>query len=275
MARRRRPDGTPVEDAPGYRRFMPALMPSRNGSVVFFEQRLRVAETERFIARVREEHPDVHPTLFHVVLWAMARMFDRHPRINRFVAGGRLYQRDAVTIAFTVKSELTEAGTLLEVKHRFDPELSFVDLVRALQAEVAAGRGGEEAPTDRELALFLRFPPAARRAIVRLANGANAANLLPRSFVEGDPFFASAFVTNLGSVGLDAAYHHLYEYGTIPVFATLGRVHDTVEVEDGRPVVCRTATMKFTYDERVEDGLYAAGALAELQRMVEQPDAVG
>jgi hypothetical protein len=275
MARRRRPDGTPVEDAPGYRRFMPALMPSRNGSVVFFEQRLRVAETERFIARVREEHPDVHPTLFHVVLWAMARMFDRHPRINRFVAGGRLYQRDAVTIAFTVKSELTEAGTLLEVKHRFDPELSFVDLVRALQAEVAAGRGGEEAPTDRELALFLRFPPAARRAIVRLANGANAANLLPRSFVEGDPFFASAFVTNLGSVGLDAAYHHLYEYGTIPVFGTLGRVHDTVEVEDGRPVVRRTATMKFTYDERVEDGLYAAGALAELQRMVEQPDAVG
>lgn len=272
MGRRRRPDGAPVRDAPGYRRFMPALMPSRNGSVVYFEQRLRVTETERFIARVREEHPEIHPTLFHVVLWAMARMFDRHPRINRFVAGGRLYQRDDVTIAFTVKSELSEAGTLLEVKHRFDPEMSFVDLVRALQAEVAAGRGGEEAPTDRELALFLRFPPLARRAIVRLASGANAANLLPRSFVEGDPFFASAFVTNLGSVGLDAAYHHLYEYGTIPIFGTLGRVHDTVEVEDGRPVVTRTATMKFTYDERVEDGLYAAGALADFQRMVERPD---
>src|SRR5512143_760686 len=133
MARRRRPDGTAVEDAPGYRRFMPALMPSRNGSVVYFDQRLRVEETERFIAAIREAEPDLHPTLFHVVLWALARMFDRHPRINRFVAGGRLYQRDAITIAFTVKSELTDEGTLLEVKHRFDPEQPFVDLVRDLQ----------------------------------------------------------------------------------------------------------------------------------------------
>jgi hypothetical protein len=263
-----------VEDAPGYRRFMPALMPSRNGSVVYFDQRLRVEETERFIAAIRDAEPDLHPTLFHVVLWALARMFDRHPRINRFVAGGRLYQRDAITIAFTVKSELTDEGTLLEVKHRFDPEQPFVDLVRDLQAAVASTRGGAQGLADRELGLFLRLPPPLRRGVVRLASGANAMNLLPGAFIEGDPFFASAFVTNLGSVGLDAAFHHLYEYGTIPIFGALGKVHETVEVEDGRPVVARTASMKFTYDERVEDGLYAAGAIADFQAMVEHPDQV-
>jgi hypothetical protein len=275
MARRRRPDGAAVEDAPGYRRFMPALMPSRNGSVVYFDQRLRVEETERFVAAIRQAHPELHPTLFHVVLWALARMFDRHPRINRFVAGGRLYQRDAITIAFTVKSELTDEGTLLEVKHRFDPEQPFVDLVRDLRAAVASTRGGAQGLADRELGLFLRLPPPLRRGVVRLANGANAMNLLPRAFIEGDPFFASAFVTNLGSVGLDAAFHHLYEYGTIPIFGALGRVHETVEVEDGRPVVERTASMKFTYDERVEDGQYAAGAIADFQAMVEHPEAGG
>lgn len=135
MALLHRPDGTLVADAPGYRRFMPALMPTRNGSVVYFDQRL------------------------------------------------------------------------------------------------------------------------------------------PKPFIEGDPFFASAFVTNLGSVGLDGAFHHLYEYGTIPIFAALGRVHDTVEAEAGEPVVRRTATIRFTYDERVEDGLYAAGAIADFQRFVERPDA--
>ena len=112
-----------------------------------------------------------------------------------------------------------------------------------------------------------------RRGVVRVASAANALNLLPRTFIEGDPFFASAFVTNLGSVGLDSAFHHLYEYGTIPIFGALGRVRETVEVEDGRPVVARTASMKFTYDERVEDGLYAAGALADFQAMVEHPSA--
>ncbi len=82
---------------------------------------------------------------------------------------------------------------------------------------------------------------------------------------------ASAFVTNLGSVGIDGAFHHLYEYGTIPIFGTLGRAHETVVVEDGQPAVARVAWMRFTYDERVEDGLDAAGAIADFQRMVEHP----
>jgi hypothetical protein len=260
-------------DAPGYRRFMPALMPTRNGSAVYFDQRLRVADTERFLAGLRQDHPDLHPTLFHIVLWSLARMFDRHPRVNRFVAGGRLYQRSSITIAFTVKTEMDEDGTLLEVKHTFDPEQPFVDLVRDLQAAVAASRGGEQGLADRELELFLRLPPMLRRGVVRAAGAANALNVLPRAFIDGDPFFASAFLTNLGSVGLDSAFHHLYEYGTIPIFGALGRVQETVEVEDGRPVVARTASMRFTYDERVEDGLYAAHALADFQRWVEHPDA--
>lgn len=253
---------------------MPALMPTRNGSVVYFDQHLRVDETERFLAAMREARPDLHPTLFHVVLWALARMFDRHPRINRFVAGGRLYQRDSITIAFTVKSELSDEGTLLEVKHRFDPTQPFADLVADLQAAVTAARSGEEGLVDRELELFVRLPPALRRGVVRVASAANALNLLPRAFIDGDPFFASAFVTNLGSVGLESAFHHLYEYGTIPIFGTLGRVRDTVEVTDGQPAVARTASMKLTYDERVEDGLYAAGALADFQAMVEHPSAL-
>jgi hypothetical protein len=260
-----------VADAPGYRRFMPALMPTRNGSAVYFEQRLRVAETERFLASIRAARPDLHPTLFHVVLWALAQMLDRHPRVNRFVAGGRLYQRDAITIAFTVKSELTDGAPLLEVKHRFDPRQPFVDLVADLQGSIASTRAGSQGLADRELRLFLHLPPAVRRGIVRAASAANALNLLPSGFIEGDPFFASAFVTNLGSVGLDSAFHHLYEYGTIPIFGALGRVRETVEVEDGAPVVARTASMKFTYDERVEDGLYAGSAIADFQRLVEHP----
>lgn len=272
MVHVRRPDGTAVDDAPGYRRFMPALMPTRNGSVVYFDERLRVDETERYLAAVRAAHPDLHPTLFHVVLWALARMFDRHPNVNRFVAGGRLYQRNAITIAFTVKSELSERGTLLEVKHRFDPQQPFVDLVRELQSEVASSRGGTEGLADRELELFLHLPPALRRGVVRVASAANALNLLPRAYIDGDPFFASAFVTNLGSVGLDSAFHHLYEYGTIPIFGALGKVRETVEVEDGRPVVAKTVSMKLSYDERIEDGLYAGHALADFREMVEHPD---
>ena len=271
MHLRSRPDGLEAGDAPGYRRFMPALMPTRTESVVFFDQRLRVEAAEAFVADARAAHPELHPTLFHVVLWALARMFDRHPRLNRFVAGGRLYDRDGVWVSFTVKSELTEAGTLLEVKHRFDPGQSFPELVASLQDAVAAARGGAKGAADRELDLFLHLPPVLRRTVVRAASIGNRWNLLPRAFIEGDPFFASAFVTNLGSVGLDAAFHHLYEYGTIPIFGTFGATTESVVVEGGRPVVARTASMKFTFDERVEDGLYAANALSDFKAAFEDP----
>ena len=185
-----------------------------------------------------------------MLLWALGHTFDRHPRINRFVAGGRIYQRDGVWISFTAKTEMTEEGTLLEVKHRFDPQQPFADLVRELHDDVARARGGAEGLADRELDLFLHLPPSLRRAAVRLAGAANAQNLLPRAFIAGDPFFASAFVTNLGSVGLESAYHHLYEYGTIPLFCTLGAIHDEVVVQDGQPLVARVASAKFSFDEQ-------------------------
>lgn len=268
-----RPDGRVATEVPGYRRFMPALMPTRNGSIVFFDRVVEVEAAERFVAETRAAHPDLHPTLFHVVLWSLGRMFDRYPHINRFLAGGRLYDRDGVWISFTVKTELTEDGTLVEVKHRCDPAQPFADFVRDIESSVGAARAGAEALTDKELSIFLHLPVFLRRGVVILAELANDLNLLPRAFIEGDPFFASAFVTNLGSVGIDAAFHHLYEYGTIPVFCTFGLVHDGVVARKGKPVVTRVASLKFSYDERVEDGLYAAKALQYLCSMLQDPTA--
>jgi pyruvate/2-oxoglutarate dehydrogenase complex dihydrolipoamide acyltransferase (E2) component len=251
---------------------MPALMHGRNESAVYFDLRVDVEATEHFLAASRHAHEELRPTVFHVVLWALARTFDRHPRLNRFVAGGRLYQRDGIWFTFTAKTALTETGTLLEIKHRFDPTQPFIELVRDLQDAVGRARGGEQGLADRELDVFVRMPPSLRRGVVRLASAANSMNLLPRSFIVGDPFFASAFVTNLGSVGLDAAFHHLYEYGTIPLFCTLGVIHDDVVVRDGAPVVAPIVSVKFAFDERVEDGLYAAHALDDFRRLVEHPE---
>ncbi|HEX5087262.1 MAG TPA: hypothetical protein VFV89_05600 [Nocardioides sp.] len=267
----RRPDGRVAGDVPGYRRFMPALMPSRNGSIVFFEREVEVAAAERFLADVRAAHPELHPTLFDVVLWGLSRMFDRYPHLNRFLAGGRLYERDGVWLSMTVKTEMSEDGTLVEVKHRCTAGQPFLDFVREIESEVIAARAGSEGLADVELAVFLRLPPLLRRGVVTLAGLGNSLNLLPRAFIEGDPFFASAFVTNLGSVGIDAAYHHLYEYGTIPIFCTVGLVHDGVVARDGRPVVARVTTLKFSYDERIEDGLYAARAVEYLCSVLGDP----
>jgi hypothetical protein len=72
-------------------------------------------------------------------------------------------------------------------------------------------------------------------------------------------------VASLGSVGLDAGYHHLWEHGTCPVFCVIGRIH---EGPDGR----RRTVLKWSYDERTEDGLYCAAGLERIRELIESPE---
>ena len=71
----RRHEGTFVARAPTLRRLMPFLMPTRNESVVYFEQQIEVARAIAF-ARAKSARPGQRKvTLFQLVLFAMMRTF--------------------------------------------------------------------------------------------------------------------------------------------------------------------------------------------------------
>ena len=118
---------------------------------------------------------------------------------------------------------------------------------------------------------MLTLPPTGLSVLMRAMRMADSLGLLPSAFIERDPLFASFFIANLGSVGLDAAYHHLYEYGTIPIFCVIGQTKESPAVVDDKVVPRRTLTLRYSYDERVEDGLYAATAMQTLRGIVESP----
>ena len=127
---------------------------------------------------------------------------------------------------------------------------------------------------DKELSVLLRLPTPVLDGAVRLLRALDFLNLAPRALLETDPMYTSVFVANLGSLKIDAAYHHLYEHGNCPLFATVGRVEQTPMVtEDGDLAVRPAVKIKYTYDERVEDGMYCARALDLFKRYVEDPTA--
>jgi hypothetical protein len=96
--------------------------------------------------------------------------------------------------------------------------------------------------------------------------------LLPGAYIKKDPLFASLFIANLGSIDLDAGFHHLYEYGNIPMLIMAGRSKEEVVVgPDGNPVVRPMMTLRYSFDERIEDGLYGARALEIMKRIIEDP----
>jgi len=214
-------------------------------------------------------------TLFHLVLRALGVIFTEFPRLNRFVSGSRLYQRRGVWLAFSGKQRLERDAPLFTAKIPFDPAERLDGMVERILASLGTGRSGRETATDREIKTFLRLPAPVLRFGVRAARRLDAWGMLPASFTAGDPLYASVFVANLGSVGLDAAYHHLYEWGTIPVFVTIGRLqHVPVVLPDGTVTSREVFTLRYTYDERIEDGFYAARALERLQALLESPEQI-
>ena len=251
-------DGTRVIVHP-YRRMMGFLMRGRNESAVYFEQRVELARTLPWLERWNASHPGLRATLFHLYLHTLASVLHERERLNRFTLGRRTYQRTGVYLSFAAKKAMSDDAPLATIKRPFARGESFLALVTALAGEIGAARDVKPSAMDKELGILLALPGFLLAFLIRLLGWLYRWGLAPKSLVETDPLYTSAFVANLGSLKLDAAYHHLYEHGNCPLFATLGQTRDGA------------ISVRYTFDERIEDGLYAARAVQMIAERLEDP----
>jgi hypothetical protein len=269
----RRSDGDLVRDEAPSRVILPYLMRGRNESIILHESVCDITRTRVWLRAFNGAGPEQTATLFHLFLWACGRTAHLRPKMNRFVAGGRLYQRRGVWLSFAAKRELRLDAPLVPVKLDFpDVNESFAGFVRRLTRYIEDARSSEDRLVDREVALSMRFPHIVRRMLAGVYRAADRMNLLPQRLVESDPLFASVFIANLGSLGLDRTWHHLYEYGTCSLFAVLGKQREDL-VADGRgqPVTRDALTIRWSFDERITDAYYCASSLDMVRRTVENP----
>jgi hypothetical protein len=273
MVFRFRADGDLVTDAPPTRRIMPFIMPRRNESLVFFDIDVDAAAVDARLAAWRAR--GIGASVMHIVAIAAVRVLHERPRLNRFVAGGRHWQRRGIWVSFSGKKRKTDDAPVVAIKREIAPELSDEAIVAALDGAVQEVRASTKNHVDKELDVLLALPTFALSWVVRVLLLADHWGLLPRVFIDGDPLYASIFIANLGSLGMDAAQHHLYEYGTIPLFCVIGKKKTAVALDATGQVVGREVyPLRFTFDERVEDGLYCLGALTRLKALIETDGAV-
>ncbi len=153
----------------------------------------------------------------------------------------------------------------MTVKREFPPGESLPAMVDRVLDSLGSRRKGQQSQSDKEMDLALLLPPFLIRAAMWLLRKADALGVLPRSMIDPDPMFTSLFIANLGSLGMEAGFHHLWEYGTCSGFAVMGRIRT-------RPDGSRYMVCSYTWDERVADGLATSFALAEFKERVENPE---
>jgi hypothetical protein len=250
-------DGRPVK-VPPYRRMMSFLMRGRNESAVYFEQVIDLSRTLPWL-EARNARDGARATPFHLVLHGLASVLHERERLNRFTVGRRTFQRTSVQLSFAAKKAMSDDAPLATIKRRFDRAETFEQMMGGLGGEVAGARDTKPSAMDKEMKILLWLPGFVLAFAIGLLKRLYAIGLAPRSLVDTDPLYTSAFVANLGSLKIGAAYHHLYEHGNCPLFVTIGAI------DDGR------LTLRYTYDERIEDGHYCARSLALLRTRLEDP----
>ena len=226
----------------------------------------QISDAHAFLEELNKGRPEGgQVTLFHLYLRSAALAIHERPGINRFVAGSRLWQRNHLAITFSAKLEILDASPMVTVKRIFPEGESLEGMVDSILENLRARRKGRENRSDKEMKLALEFPPFVVKAGLWVLNKANHWNLLTRTMIDDDPLFTSLFVANLGSVGLAAGYHHLWEYGTCSMFGVVGGFRKRA---DGVEIM----NVNYSFDERIEDGMYAGIGMDRLKEKLENPE---
>jgi pyruvate/2-oxoglutarate dehydrogenase complex dihydrolipoamide acyltransferase (E2) component len=270
----RRCDGELLKNVDPIRRMMPMVMGGRNQSIIYHMTQWEIANARAWLRVYNRNHGDrSQATLFHMLAYACIRTLLARPGLNRFVSGGRIYQRKGLWLSFAIKMKFNDDAPLTTVKLSFSENDRFDECVDRMTNAVKTGRSGDVSPIEREVRFLTKLPSPLLRMIVAAGSRLDRFNLLPASLIEPDPMFTSLFLANLGSIRIDNAYHHLYEYGTCSLFGVVGGARKAlVTGRNGRPAVREVLQVYWSFDERVNDGFYCMESLEMARRIIEDPE---
>ncbi len=269
-----RRDGRWVK-APGLQTVMAYLMPKRTDCEVYLNDKLDATELLQYLERKNTQHPEFKTTVFHCMIMGIARMVRERPKMNRFIQGYRMYERDDISISFVVKRRFADGGeeSLMVLVPKDDDTLDTVS--RKIVGDVKETRKSETSTggVDALLDGFAKLPRPILMLAIRIIRYLDFWGVNPKVLTQGDPNYTTILCSNLGSIKAPAVYHHLNNYGTNSVMVTIGTLHkEELVMPDGTKAIRDVIDFGATLDERIADGFYFARSLRLLKHIFAHPE---
>ena len=222
-----------------------------------------------------EKHTDEEfkYTFFHVIVAALLKLLVIRHKLNRFISNRHYYQKNERSIGFIVKRQFTDEAAEGMAIVKADEKTTIFDVHEAIKAQVIPCKQGKNSGTEDALDIFKKLPHWLTCLVFNTIMRWSKKGKLPDSLIEGDSNHCSAFVTNLGSIGLKCGYHHLAEYGTNSVFVVIGQKKMTPFYDEkGNVTMKETLNLGLTIDERIADGYYYAKSMKIFRKVLENPE---
>ena len=270
-----RKEGRLLRSLPGYSKFIPFIMPQRNDRSIHYEESFEITELDRRLRKLRVEGFKGIGML-HFLIAAYIRCISMLPGVNRFVVGRRIYARNNIEIIMTVKRSLTLDATETSIKVQFEPTDTIFDVYRKMNEKINEIKTSDDSNNTEEVAdFFARMPRFLIRFAIMLLRIGDYFGILPQSLLNASPFHGSMIITDLGSLRIGPVYHHIYNFGTLPVFIAFGAKYHKYEINSkGQVVDNKYIDTKLVLDEGIVDGHYYAQLLQAMRYMFQHPEIV-
>lgn len=268
-----RKEGRLLRSLPAFAKFIPFIMPTRNDACNQYEESFEVTDLDRRLRQLRVAGYKGIGFL-HFIIAAYIRGVSMLPGINRFVVGRRIYARDNIEVVMTVKRSLSVDATETTIKVVFEPTDTIFDVYRKMNEKIDEVKTSDGNNNTEDVAETLcRAPRFLLRFALTILRIMDYFGWLPEKLVEASPFHGSMIITDVGSLRIGPIYHHIYNFGTLPVFIAFGAKRHAYEIDrHGQVVDHKYVDCKFTMDERTVDGHYYAQFLQAIRYIFAHPE---
>ena len=274
--RRDRRDGYYLKDIDSMHVIMPYVMPHRAANEAVLGEVIDITRVNEYVQKKNSENPDFKYTWFHVICAAFAKTLVLRPKMNYFISGYRMYERKDIEVAFTVKRKFEDDAEETLAKFVIDREGgSPIEQVHSFVRDIVTKvrvQDKTEGITN-EFNFYQVLPRPVFRAFVWFLRVLEYFGRYPKSLAKDDPCYCSVYLTNLGSIKMNADYHHLFEWGNNSFFVVIGEKKKLPFFnEDGTYELRDTIKLCLTVDERIADGYYFAKSLKLLRHLLQNPE---
>lgn len=266
-----RRDGKLIRKLDSMHYIMPLMYPNRCDNEAFIRVTVDLTSAEEFLAKKNAENPEYKYNIFQLVLTAILKTIKQRPKMNYFIANQNMYERNDLTAAFTVKKIFSDHGgeALARIKAKDEDTLDSIH--NEIYRQVSFCRSDKKDASTESMDFVQKIP--GKHLIGAVVRFLDRHGWMPASMIATDPYQCSVVLTNLGSIGLDAGYHHMTNWGTNSVFCAIGIKKKSPFYDDeGNVTMRQSIELGLTIDERIADGYYYSKTVKLLKHLLENPE---
>lgn len=270
---RDRSDGRLLRTLEPAARISPYIMHVRSDSQNHFEEEIDITEIETYL---REKRMAGYKNLglLHIIIAAYVRIVSQRPAVNRFISGNKVYARNNIEVVMTIKKKLSTSAPDTTIKCIFEPTDTIFDVYEKWNKIVVETlNSGENSDFDNTAKLLNYIPGFLLKLAIKFLRFLDYIGCLPKALLKVSPFHGSMVITSMGSLGIGPIYHHLYDFGNLPIFLCYGKKYSKIVLnEAGLPRKRSFVGFRAVTDERICDGYYYASAFKSVMHSIKNPE---